>query len=270
MDKNIGFIGCGNMAEAMIGSIVKSNLVPAENITATKRKVSAKERLAEKYGINIISNNKQAARQSDFLILAVKPHIYETVLEEIRDDIKKDAVVIGIAAGISSDYLKNKLNEGTKYIKIMPNTPAMVGEGMTAVVINDSLEEHDIDELLKILNSFGRTEMIEERLMDGFTGLCGSSPAYIYMLIEAMADAGVLEGIPRAQSYTMAAQSVLGAAKMVLETGLHPGQLKDNVCSPGGTTIEAVISLEESGFRSSMMNAIKVCSDKSRKMSETN
>lgn len=270
MDKNIGFIGCGNMAEAMIGSIVKANLVPAGNITATKRKVASKERVSEKYGINIISDNKKVAQESDFLVLAVKPHIYETVIEEIRDYIKKDAVVIGIAAGISSDYLKSKLNGGTKYIKIMPNTPAMVGEGMTAVVINDSLEEQDINEVLKILNSFGKTEIIEERLMDGFTGLCGSSPAYIYMLIEAMSDAGVLEGIPRAQSYTMAAQTVLGAAKMVLETGLHPGQLKDNVCSPGGTTIEAVISLEENGFRSSMMKAIKACSDKSRKMSQGN
>lgn len=268
MEKVIGFIGYGNMAQAIIGGIIESKIVPVENIIASKLKISQNQKSRGKFGIYITEDNKEVAQKSDYLVLAIKPFLYEEVLKEIKDHIKEDAVVISIGAGISSDFLRESLNKDTKFVKTMPNTPAMVREGMTAISPNERLDGNDLDEILEIFNSFGKTEIIDESLMDGFTALCGSSPAYIYMLIEAMADAGVMEGIPRPQAYTMAAQSVLGSAKMVLETGIHPGQLKDNVCSPGGTTIAAVASLEENGFRSAMIKAIKVCADKSREMSK--
>lgn len=268
MEKVIGFIGCGNMAQAMMGSIIKANLVPRENVIASDIMSSLRETVENKYKIRTTTDNKQVASEADYLILAVKPNIYEIVLREIKDYIKDTGVVIGIGAGISSNFLKSNLNEGTKFLKVMPNTPAMVGEGMTAIAKSDIFDNEEMDEVMKIFNCFGRTEIISESIMDGFTALCGSSPAYVYMMIEAMADGAVLEGIPRAQAYTMAAQAVLGSAKMVLETGLHPGILKDNVCSPGGTTIAAVACLEENGFRSTLIEAIKECADKSREMSK--
>lgn len=223
--------------------------------------------MEERFGIRTTASNIEVASEADYLILAVKPHIYKLVIEEVRDYIKKDAIVISIGAGISSRFLEENLNEGTKYVKTMPNTPAMVGEGMTAVCPPARLTEEELDGVLRILNTFGKTEILDESLMDGATALSGSSPAYVFMFIEAMADAAVLEGIPRKQAYTMAAQAVLGSAKMVLETGIHPGQLKDNVCSPGGTTIEAVTSLERSSFRSAVIEAMRACAQKSRDMS---
>lgn len=266
MEKNIGFIGCGNMGSAMIKGIIGSNLVESKNIIASDPSKISINRLKEEYDIGITLDNKEVARKSDFLVLAIKPNMYGKILKEIKDEIKKSTVVISIGAGISLEFLKENLNNGQKYIKVMPNTPAMVGEGMSALAPGENMERKDTDLVLDIFNSFGKTEIIEENLMDGFTALCGSSPAYIYMIIEAMADGAVLEGIPRPKAYTMAAQAVLGSAKMVLDTGLHPGVLKDNVCSPGGTTIAAVASLEENNLRSTMIKAIRDCADKSREM----
>lgn len=266
MDKKIGFIGCGNMASAMINGIIKSKLVEPKNIFASANTKATLDKVKEKYNINTTLENVDVVRESDFIILAIKPHMYGKILKEIKDEIQKDTVIVSIGAGISLDFLKSNLNKGAKYIKTMPNTPAMVGEGMTAISPGENMEEKDIEDVIKVFNSFGKTQTIEERLMDGFTAIGGSSPAYVYMIIEAMADGAVLEGIPRDKAYIMSAQAVLGAAKMVLETGIHPGQLKDNVCSPGGTTIEAVASLEENNIRSTMIKAIKVCADKSRQM----
>lgn len=268
MKKTIGVIGCGNMSQAMMGGIIKAEIVTNENIIASELLTSLRKEVEKKLEINTTSDNKEVAKKADYLILAIKPNIYEIVLKEIKDHIKKDAIVISIGGGISSDFLKKNLNENTKYVRVMPNTPAMVGEAMSAISPNETVDQEDLEEVLRIFRSFGKAEILDESLIDGFTGLCGSSPAYIYMIIEAMADGGVMEGIPRAQAYTMAAQSVLGSAKMVLETGLHPGELKDNVCSPGGITIAAVANLEKNGLRSTMMEAVKTCSDMSRKLSK--
>ncbi|MDR7869229.1 MAG: pyrroline-5-carboxylate reductase [Tissierellaceae bacterium] len=267
MQKIIGFIGCGNMAQAMISSLIDSQVVPVDNIIASNRTLPLKESIL-KERIRLTSDNVEVASQSDYIILAVKPHIYETVLNQIKDYIKNDGVVIGIGAGVSSEFLKANLNEGTKYLRAMPNTPAMVGEGMTAICPGNRFSDEELETIIDIFSSFGRVEIVDEKVMDGVTAVSGSSPAYVYMLIEAMGDAAVLEGIPRSQAYTFAAQAVMGSAKMVLESNLHPGKLKDNVCSPGGTTIEAVASLEKNGFRSAIIEAMKSCADKSRKMSK--
>ncbi|MGO1469502.1 MAG: pyrroline-5-carboxylate reductase [Tissierella sp.] len=266
MNKKVGFIGCGNMAKAMIRGIIGSKIVDKKDIIVSANTKETLDKVEEKYGVTTTLENKEVAKKSDYLILAIKPHLYEMILKEIRDDIKEQTIVISIGAGISLDFLKNNLKDGIKSIKTMPNTPALVGEGMTAISLGEHISEEKTEDIINIFKSFGKVEIIDENLMDGFTAICGSSPAYIFVLIEAMADAGVREGIPRQKAYNMAAQSVLGSAKMVLETGEHPGKLKDNVCSPGGTTIEAVISLEESGFRSSIMEAMKVCTDKSKSM----
>ena len=268
MDKIIGFIGCGNMAQAIMGSIIKAKLVPTENIIASDVIPSLREMVSEKHNIRTTMDNKEVVRAADYVILAIKPNVYELVLNEIKDYIKENGIILSIGAGISSSFLKKNLNEGTKYVKVMPNTPALVGEGMSAVAMTDMFSKEEFNEILSILNTFGRTEVIPEYQMDGFTAISGSSPAYVFMRIEAMADGAVLEGIPRVQAYTIAAQAVLGSAKMVLETGLHPAALKDNVCSPAGTTIDAVASLEENGFRSAIIEAIRVCADKSREMSK--
>lgn len=268
MDKIIGFIGCGNMAKAMIGGIIKSNLVIPKNIIASAKTKETLEKVSNKYGIRTSLDNKEVAKKSDYLIIAVKPYMYGEVLEEIKDIINEDQVIIGIGAGISIDYMKKILGTNVLVVKTMPNTPAMVGEGMTALIFDNNIDMVKREEVMSIFNSFGKCEIIDDSLMDGFTALCGSSPAYVYMMIEAMADAGVLEGIPRKQAYKMAAQAVLGAAKMVLETGIHPGELKDNVCSPKGTTIEAVAKLEEKGFRTAIIEAMRACAEKSRELSK--
>lgn len=266
MDKKIGFIGCGNMAKAMIKGILTSNLVDNKNIIVSAKTSKTLERIKKELGVITTLENKKIAREVDILILAIKPYLYEDVLREIKEDIKENAIVVSIGAGISLDFLKKNLKEESKFIKTMPNTPALVGEGMSAITLGENLLEQEIEDVLDIFKSFGKVEIIDEKLMDGFTAICGSSPAYIFMLIEAMADAGVREGIPRHIAYNMSAQAVLGSAKMVLETDEHPGRLKDNVCSPGGTTIEAVINLEKTGFRSSIMEAVRVCAEKSKFM----
>ena len=266
MEKIIGFIGSGNMTRAMVGGMIKSELINPQNIIASSKTKATIELMDKRYGVRTTLDNKEVAKQSDFLIIAVKPYSYEEVLKEIREDIKEGGIIIAIAAGISMGYMEKMLGREELIVKAMPNTPAMVGEGMTALSFSESINDENREEIIKIFNSFGKSEIIDENLMDGFTAIAGSSPAYVYMMIEAMADAGVQQGIPRQQAYKMAAQAVLGAAKMVLDTGLHPGQLKDNVCSPGGTTIDAVAKLEEKGFRTAIIQAVNVCAKKSKEM----
>lgn len=268
MGKVIGFIGSGNMAQAMIGSLIKGKVVDKEDIIASEIFKEVRDKVASELGIRTTDNNMDVAKESDIIILSVKPNIYETVLNEIKDRVKEGAIIIGIGAGISSDFLKNSLNESSKYVKVMPNTPALVGEGMSAISKSNNLDAKELEEVVEIMEAFGKVEILDEKLIDGFTAIAGSSPAYVYMMIEALADGAVLEGLPRKQAYTIAAQAVLGSAKMVLETGIHPGELKDNVCSPGGTTIAAVASLEENNFRSTLIEAVVACADKSREMNK--
>ena len=268
MDKKIGFIGCGNMAQSMIGGIVKSKLVVPGYIMASAITEKNLNHAKQSYGIIVSNNNIDTVRFSDIIFLAVKPNIYESVIDEIKGSLKKDSIIITIAAGISMSYIEKAFGYKLKVVRTMPNTPALVGEGMSALCANELVTKEDLGLVLKIFESFGKAEIIAENLMDAVAAISGSSPAYVYMFIEALADGGVLDGIPRDKAYKFAAQAVLGAAKMVLETGMHPGILKDNVCSPGGTTIEAVATLEEKGFRSAILSAMKSCTNKSKEMSK--
>lgn len=264
MNKTIGFIGCGNMAKAMIGGLIKSNLVPLNNIVASAKSKETLEKVEKEFNIRTALDNKKVAEEADYLILAVKPYMYENILKEIKNSIKKDAVIISIAVGITIDTMRLYIEKDNLIVRTMPNTPSLVGEGISALSFDREIKKNLLDEILSIFHCFGKAEILDESLMNGFSAVCGSSPAFVYMMIEAMADAAVIEGIPRKQAYSMVSQAVLGSAKMVLETGAHPGELKDNVCSPRGTTIEGVAKLEELGFRSSIIEAIRATSNKSK------
>ena len=268
MDKKIGFIGCGNMGQAMIGGIVKSGLVAPEQVFAADPNESNLERLQKEYGIHTASDNHIPAQSCDILVLSVKPYLYENVIAEIKDAVREDTVIIMIAAGQTIAANEARFGRNIKIVRAMPNTPALVGEGMAALCANRFVTDEEKEAVCKIFESFGKAEFVAEGMMDVVAGVSGSSPAYVYMFIEALADGAVLQGMPRQQAYTFAAQAVLGSARMVLETGLHPGALKDMVCSPGGTTIEAVASLEEDGMRAAVIRAVNVCTEKSKEMSK--
>jgi pyrroline-5-carboxylate reductase len=265
---NVGFIGCGNMAQAMISGMINSKLLSPSAVLASDPYAPYLSLAKEKYGVNITSDNKEVAQFSDILVLAVKPIKYADVIQEIKDSVKPGVVIVTIAAGISIAFIEEAFGRSIKVVRTMPNTPALIGEGMSAVSYNNQVTDEDLKEVLSIFESFGKAEVIEERLMDAIPAVSGSSPAYVYMFIEALADGAVLQGIPRDKAYKLAAQAVMGAAKMVLETGEHPGSLKDKVCSPGGTTIEAVYTLEKNNFRGAVISAMESCTEKAVRMSK--
>ena len=262
----LGVIGLGNMATAMIGGIVKAGVFAPSDIAGSDAAPSQRDKAKESLKIDTCEDNREVVKISDYLILAVKPQIYETVLDQIKDVVKKDQVVISIAPGKTLEYLGGKLGSGTKIVRLMPNTPALVGEGCTGVCRNGNVTDDEFGLVMKMLLGFGKAFEVKEGQMDAVVAVSGSSPAYVFMLIDAMADGAVAEGLDRATAIKMAAQAVLGSAKMVLETGKHPGQLKDMVCSPAGTTIDAVAVLEEAGFRGSVIDAMSACAEKSRKI----
>lgn len=268
MDKIIGFIGSGNMATALIGGIIKSNLVQANKVICSNPKKENLENLHREYGIYVTEDNCEVAGKADILILAVKPQVYPDVIREIKNNIKKETIVVSIAAGQTIENVKNLFEKEIKLVRVMPNTPALVGEGMAAISPCPMVLPEEIEMVCNIFNNCGKCEVVPEKLMDVVTAVSGSSPAFVFMIIEAMADGAVLEGMPRSQAYTFAAQAVLGSAKMVLETGKHPGVLKDMVCSPGGTTIAGVSVLEENGLRASMIKAVEAATKKSRDLAK--
>ena len=260
----IGFIGTGNMASAMIGGIIRKGIVSKEDILAADNSEAARSTAESKLGIRTTPDNEEVVKESDVVFLSVKPQYYENVILGIRNVMTEDKLVITIAPGQTLSRVKELFGKNVKIIRTMPNTPAMVLEGITAVCPNENVTEEELSRARSILNGFSQTEVVPENLMDVVTSVSGSSPAYVFMFIEAMADAAVADGMPRKQAYKFAAQAVLGSAKMVLETGMHPGELKDMVCSPAGTTIEAVRVLEEKGMRSAVFEAMKACTKKSR------
>lgn len=262
----LGFIGVGNMSGAMIGGIIKSGLIRKEEIIGSNHTEEGRLRTQKTYGIKVVNDNKKVAADSEIVVLGVKPKYYEEIISEIKDSIRPETIIVSIAPGKTLTWLKDRFEKEVKIVRTMPNTPALVGEGMTAVCCNELVSESELGYVCELLESFGKVEIVDEHLMDVVVSVSGSSPAYVFMFIEAMADAAVADGMPRKQAYKFAAQAVLGSAKMVLETGKHPGELKDMVCSPGGTTIEAVRVLEEKGMRSAVIEAMKACTKVSSKM----
>ncbi|MCM1215243.1 MAG: pyrroline-5-carboxylate reductase [Lachnospiraceae bacterium] len=262
----IGFIGLGNMAGAMIGGMLKKELVKPEEIIGSAKTQATLERCRRQYGIEVSDSNAFVAEAADILFLAVKPVFFSEVIAEIRGVLRPKTVVVSIAAGRTMAWMEEAFGREIKLVRCMPNTPALVLEGCTAFVRGSLVSEAEMEAVKRLLSAFGTVWEVPERMMDAVVGVSGSSPAYVFMFIEAMADAAVLAGMPRKQAYAMAAQSVLGSAKMVLETGMHPAELKDMVCSPGGTTIEAVKALEEGGMRAAVMDAVEACIEKSQRL----
>ncbi len=264
MKRKIGFIGCGSMAKAIIGGIIKSGYTSPNNLYAANRSLPNLEEMKQEYGIHITVDNLEVAQDCDIIFLSVTPDMYEPVIEQIRDSVNAETIMIMIAAGQSIKQNEQRFGRKIKLARAMPNTPALVGEAMSAICVNDLISAVEKQEIKAIFKCFGEVEFIEEKLMDVVSGVSGASPAYAFMFIEALADGAVQHGMTRQQAYIFAAQAVLGAAKMVLETGIHPGELKDQVCSPGGATIEAIASLEENGFRSAIIKAVDACVTKSK------
>ncbi|VVB91503.1 Pyrroline-5-carboxylate reductase [uncultured archaeon] len=263
--KKIGFIGTGKMGEALIKGILHAKLVTPDKIFASDSDVAKLKTLVKVYKINTCSDNCETVRNSDIIMMAVKPQIVPKVLEEIKGSVKKQ-VIISIAAGVPIETYENALPEGSKVVRVMPNIAATVLEAASAVCSGNSVTEEDEALATGIFNSVGRTVILPENLLDAVTGLSGSGPAYVFMIIEALADGGVFEGLDRKTAKVLAAQTVMGAAKMVLEDGVHTGELKDMVTSPGGTTIRGIRVLEDHGVRIAMMDAVIEACERSKEL----
>lgn len=254
----IGFIGMGNMGYSMLKGVL--NYLNPQDIIFTCLSSEKKEKISNETGVRYAESNAECANSAKYIILAVKPQVYNTVLKNIQNVITEESVIISLAPGITIAAIKEELGADIKVVRAMPNTPALVGEGMTGICYeNGELDFAEKEFVEQFFNSFGKVVTVPEKLMSGVVCASGSSPAYVYMFIEALADSVVKYGIPRQEAYKLVAQTVLGSAKMVLETGEHPGKLKDNVCSPAGTTIQGVAALEEFGFRNAIIKATDKC-----------
>ncbi len=268
-NKRIGFLGSGNMAEAIIRGLITSGMVTETAISVSDRNIERLNSIVETYGIEGYSKNFEVARRSDIVILAVKPQTIDDVLDDIRDELDSEKILVSIAAGVKTSKIAGLLRDNVKIVRVMPNTPALVLSGVSAVFAGRNTGDKEKEIIMSLFRSTGKTVSIEnESLMDAVTGLSGSGPAYVYTFIEALSDAGVKEGLSREDANTLAAQTVFGSAKMVLEQNKHPAQLKDMVTSPGGTTIAGVAMLEEKGFRASVLSAVEAAVKKSRDLGD--
>ncbi len=259
--KKVGFIGCGNMGKAIVMGLLNSTVVDVNNLMIAEKAEHEKKNIKEELGVECVSS-EELAKECDVIFLAVKPNVSKIVITEIKDLIKPEAIIVSIAAGITIADMEEWFNKDVKIVRTMPNTPALVAEGMSALCPNKNITEEELNYVCKLFGSFGKYEILQEKDFNAFIALCGSSPAYVFVFIEAMADAACKLGLPRAAAYKMAEQSILGSAKLALETGKHPAELKDMVCSPGGTTIEAVAELEKHGFRNAVIECMVACAEK--------
>jgi pyrroline-5-carboxylate reductase len=261
------------MGRAILGGLLKAGIVKADEVIISCHTKKSCSEVEAEYHVKAVLDNQEVAGNADVVLLAVKPNKFEEVMPDVKAGLERNAagentIVISIAACKDIAYLEKNLGKNQKIIRVMPNTPALVGEGMSALTVNAKVTEEDLTYALTIFESFGKAEVVPESMMDAVIGVSGSSPAYVYMFIEALADGAVAAGMPRKQAYTFAAQSVLGAAKMVLETGQHPGALKDAVCSPGGTTMAGVLELEKQGLRNAVIAGEMACIQKSIDMTK--
>lgn len=258
------------MGSALLRRIVKNDINHEFDLSAFDTNTSLLNTITNELNIKEEINSKNLVKNCDIIFLAIKPQYCEAVLKNIRSELTPDKILVSIVVGLSTYYMKSILGNKARIVRTMPNTPALVGEGMTLVSWDESIDNVEKNAIIQILSWSGKVEAMDESLMSEVTALTGSSPAYVFMLIEAMADGAVKWGINRNQAYRLAAQTVLGSAKMVLETGQHPGELKDMVCSPGGTTIEAVAALEREGLRNAIIAAMDECTKKAREIGSTN
>ncbi len=266
LKERIGFIGGGKMAEALIKGVLRAKLSSADKMIVSDVDKKRCQLLEEETGTKTTQENDKVISDADIIILAIKPNVMGSILEELKSDITPNHLVVSIAAGIPLNFMESLLNEGCRVIRVMPNTPCLVGETAAAYALGKNASVSDGESVGQILNAVGKSFLLEEKQLDAVTGLSGSGPAFIYMVIEALTDGGVKMGLPRDVSIELAAQTTFGAAKMVLEAGMHIGELKDSVTSPGGTTIEGLHALEKGGVRDALINAVEVATKKSKRL----
>ena len=265
-DKTIGFLGAGNMAEALIRGLVRGGHVPAGRIIASGPRRERLDELAGAYGIETTSSNAELARRADVVVLSVKPQILPKVVEEIRGDLRADALLLSVAAGVDTGAIEELVPQPVRVVRSMPNTPALVGAAATAICGGAHATEADLRLARFVFDAVGLTVELDEAQLDAVTGLSGSGPAYIFLILEALADAGVKVGLSRRNAQRLAAQTVMGSAKLLLETDDHPGRLKDMVTSPGGTAIAGLAALEQGGLRTTLINAVETATKRAHEL----
>jgi pyrroline-5-carboxylate reductase len=265
----VGFLGAGKMATALGSGLVRAGIAPKENLIASDVSAQAREAFGRATGGRTTGFNPDVAKGAEALFVAVKPDQVQDLLKEISPVLNERHLIISIAAGVTLAKMEASLPPGARAVRVMPNTPALVGASAAGFALGKSATSEDADLVTKLLSSVGIAYQVKESLLDAVTGLSGSGPAYVYLIIEALSDGGVAAGLPREVATKLAAQTVLGGAKMVLETNMHPGALKDMVTSPGGTTIEGLHELEKAGLRAALMNAVRAATEKAKKLGQS-
>lgn len=269
--QTIAVIGVGNIGRALIGGLFRGKYVPPECIRATRRNASALVEINEVFpGIHAGADNVAAVDGASIVVLAVKPQNVTAIIHEIRDHVRPDALIVSVLAGITTETLLSAFGRPLPVVRTMPNTPMLVDEGATAIAGGSMATLAHMEIVRHMFEAVGTVEVVPEYLMDAVTGLSGSGPAYVYMLVEALTDAGVKQGLPRTTAYRLAAQTVLGASKLVLKTGKHPAILRDEVTTPGGTAIAAIAELESHGLRTMFINAVATATQRSMELSKVN
>ncbi|HLL53074.1 MAG TPA: pyrroline-5-carboxylate reductase [Myxococcaceae bacterium] len=269
LDRKIAFLGAGNMAEALIKGLLRANLTRPENILATGRRKDRLDELQKSYpAIRVTTDNVAAAQEAEIVVLAVKPQAMGKLLSQIAPVIDVHKLIISVAAGVPIAALERKLGAGARIIRTMPNTPALVGMGACAISPGEHATAQDLDTASALFNAVGTSTVVDENLLDAVTGLSGSGPAYVFLVIEALSDAGVKVGLPRYTALKLAAQTVLGSAQLLIETGEHPGHLKDQVTSPGGTAIAGLHTLEAGGLRHTLINAVEAATRRAKELGD--
>ncbi len=263
--QKIGFIGGGNMAEALIKGLLAGNY-PVERLMFSEPSDVRREHIKDRFGIALAESNPELVKHSEIVVLAIKPQIVSEVLDEITDVWDDSKLMVSILAGVTCTTIEKKFQGAPRVVRVMPNTPALVGEAASTICRGHHASQSDLQIVRELLEGVGMVQLIDERQMDAATGLSGSGPAYIYTVIEALADGGVREGLRRDVAHALAVQTVFGAALMVRETGEHPAILRDQVCSPGGTAITGVSTLEKNGLRTTLMEAVSASAARSREL----
>lgn len=266
--RTIAFLGTGNMAEALIKGLLRAGTATADSIIATGRRPERLDEVKKAFGVRVTPDNVAAAREADVVVLAVKPQAMGKLLVQIAPAIDPQKLILSVAAGVPIAAIERKLGAGARIIRAMPNTPALVGLGACALSPGEHATEDDLATASSIFQAVGISTVVDESLLDAVTGLSGSGPAYVFLVIEALCDAGVKVGLPRYTALKLAAQTVLGSAKLLIETGAHPGQLKDQVTSPGGTAIAGIATLEAGGLRTTLINAVEAATRRARELGD--
>lgn len=267
----IAIVGAGNIGRALIGGLLKGHDIEPGQIRASRRSEAALADLSEQFpGILTTTDNTEAVKNATIVVLAVKPQMALEVIREIKDFVTEKTLIISVLAGVTTQTLQEKFERDLPVVRTMPNTPALVDEGATGICSGAFASQEDISNVRAVFEAVGTVEVVPEYLMDVVTGLSGSGPAYIYMIIEALTDAGVKQGMPRPIAARLSAQTVYGAAKLVIETGKHPAILRDEVTTPGGTTISAIAELESHGLRTMLINAVATATERSKELSKLN